>query len=64
MELEKQFPFQMKHFITYDGFEGSLHNDFLFNKALCETWHCSLQEIKNKKSTYFLHTCIESGVKL
>jgi len=54
----------MKHFITYDGFKSGLPDDFLFNKALCEAWHCSLQEIKSKKSTYFLHICIESGMKL
>lgn len=48
MELEKQFLFQMKHFIMYDGFKGSLPDDFVLNKALCETWHCSLQEIKTR----------------
>lgn len=54
----------MKHFIIYDGCKGSLPDDFVFNKALCETWHCSLQEIKNKKSPYFFHTRVESGMKL
>lgn len=62
--MEKQFLFQMKHFIIYDGFKGSLPDDFVFNKALCETWHCSLQEIKNKESPYFFHTRVERGMKL
>lgn len=64
MELEKQFLFQIKHFIIYDGFKGSLPDDSVLNKALCETWHGSLQEIKNKESPYFFHACVERGMKL